>query len=1169
MNDNLETNLKNRENMKAAIKEEIIGPVKDFHYGSEVTSDTQSVDNDQFLYHVYGGENEEIITSTKPSKKYAAGLLYPQEKEIAQSIEESDIDITADTTDTEEDNQVEEKEEERTKNTRNLKKQSTMGFTFAVPDEASELMIDFKGGQYKSYTSATNLYNQHIQTKNSGYIDPWWVRKSIQSTLTVDLNRESKLDETNLKVFDLENKEVDTYNLSLYSYIRKVRLKEKNKSLKIVTVTLSNKTFPGNEEEKIVFQAELTASLKQQNFAKYPDASDMQADIPPEDKKFELLYLKERNYAFGHDCSTDWKEENSKVRKIKTTFLPEYEIKTMTPDIEINGEILEIHHAKLAGAKNFVEIHNILNPLLNGYKNWYDKLYEQVVPDYYKEVKRENLEDIHIAITRIEKGLNLLKREEILKIFQLTNLAMLMQMNNGKVVRRFLHNKETKKLSVENGPAFFDNLDFNDFSKLRESINNEFDNGENPSIFRNSKWRGFQIAFLLQSLESIVDKQSEERDIVDLIWFPTGGGKTEAYLGVSAFSMFYRRYLDPEDTGVDVIMRYTLRLLTADQFQRSSRLICSMDYIRSHFTSLLGTNEISIGLWVGTSTTPNTISSAGKTLQSSEKEGRNKFVIESCPWCGAEMSIVKVNNGKHYLGYHYNKKKFKTYCPNKNCHFKHHLPIYFIDEQIYDNPPTFLIGTIDKFVQLTWKPEARSLFGINVNGDRESSPPNLIIQDELHLISGPLGSLAGMYEVVIEELCSDKRENKTSKPKILSATATIKASEKQIKSVFGKKESKLFPPSGLDINDNFFSTVLYDKDTGSPAPGRKYVGVYTTTQGKLQTQVQTISSLITQTNELSEEDKDPFFTLLSFYNSINDIGKARILLEQDIKNNISTYYKNRNITKGRKIRDGYVKELTSRLDSGDVSKFISDLKTRYTPKANKAIDVCLASNIIEVGVDIDRLSLMMINGQPKSTSQYIQVSGRIGRKTNERPGLVVTIYNPQNSSDKSHFEHFNEYHQKLYSQVEVSSVTPFSQFSINRGLPAALIAFIRQSFSLKGVGQAPYPELFEDEDNQSAVRDFYITIRDKATTIDKSELEYMDKKFNDLYNMLLGKNYDHWKYENDNNGFMAPINKNIDDIPEYVQSVIFSMRNVDSTSKLIVNKLNYESNRKDIFGNFD
>lgn len=1182
MNNKLGINLENRETIVNGIREEIIGPVSDFSEAMRVDKGTTIEQVKKFnknfrfsfFYHVYGAIKEEIVVETAPSRKYAAGLLYPQQEKSIEGIEDDDEELAlmVHASDEEPKKIIDENLDDDTNYTRKEYQQSSMGFTFAVPYEANELYIEFSGGHYERFDSEQNIYNESLQNTKSDYVIPWWLRKSIKSRTAINLKRSKNLKAEKIEVTDFNSNYIEHFEVKLYSNIREINLRN-GKPLKIVTITISNETIKGDDiDEKIIFQTQLKATLENNiSFEQYPNASDMEAEISSEDIKFEMLYLNEKNYAFGHDCSTRWIEKNDAVTEITTTFIPEYEIKTMTPDIYTAGNLVEINHAKIAGANDYVELKEIFEPLILGYKTWVNKLSQTEIPQYYNESKKQNLEDINFAIKRIEKGIELLKDDKIRMVFQLVNIAMLMQMHNGKEIRKLTYNNEKGKINIESFNNYFEELDFdNEIKNLLVSIENTFISSSDKSIYKKSKWRGFQIAFLLQSLESIVNPKSDERDIVDLIWFPTGGGKTEAYLAVSAFSILYRRLNNPDDDGVDTIMRYTLRLLTADQFQRSSRLICSLEFIRKQYPSVFGDKEISIGLWVGSSTTPNQRDSANKMLLEFEKTGKNGFIVESCPWCGTEMKNIKDRDNKYrYMGYSHYKKELVISCPDDNCPFNKNLPVYFIDEQIYENPPTFLIGTIDKFVQLSWNPQARTLFGLDKEGNRIKSPPSLIIQDELHLISGPLGSLTGMYEPLIYDLCTDKRLKKEIVPKILSATATIKDSKKQIKDVFGKSKSKIFPPSGIDINDNYFSTILKDIESGKDAPGRKYVGIYTSTQGKLQTQVQTYTALITNTNKLQEEYKDPFYSILAFYNTINDIGKGITLIEQDIKNNIHNQYRSRGVTRGRKIRSGYVKELTSRKNSTEISRFISELKIPYSSKNNKAIDICLASNIIEVGIDIDRLSLMVINGQPKSTAQYIQVSGRVGRLPTEKPGLVVTIFNPQNSSDKSHFEHFIEYHQKLYAQVETSSVTPFSQFSIKRGLPAVIIAFIRQNFSIENIGSFPYREFFEDDYNFEKIRKFYETIRNKAKIIDDSELGFMDSEFERIIINLQNIQYDSWEYSESAAGFMAKIDENKEDIPENVQPVIFSMRNVDSQAQLIVKDTNYNRNIKKSRFSFD
>jgi hypothetical protein len=641
------------------------------------------------------------------------------------------------------------------------------------------------------------------------------------------------------------------------------------------------------------------------------------------------------------------------------------------------------------------------------------------------------------------------------------------------------------------------------------------------------KWRPFQIGFLLMCLKGACEKDSADRENVELIWFPTGGGKTEAYLGLTAFTLLYQRIVHGDNAdGVQAIMRYTLRLLTAQQLQRAATLICCLEVIRKH-QGILG-KPFSIGLWVGGSNTPNKRKQALRQLselKSNVKYSRrfdNPFLLDRCPYCSAQLGVAKHKNKQQVVGYKAS-KEYKSVifsCTDSTCHFANHIPVIVIDEDIYDMCPSLVIGTVDKFAMLAWQPKIRSLFGIGDNGSRISEPPQLIIQDELHLISGPLGSMVALYEPLIEKLCSYTINNKTIKPKIVCATATTKGYKEQILGIYGRSNVTLFPAPGLDAEDSFFSKYLRDENC-KLLPGRKYVGICAPGLGSvLTTQVRTQSALLLAPNKVEIEDRDPWITLLSFYNSIRELGGALTLFQSDIvsylleqKRRYPKYILPRKYLNGR--------ELTSRLKDDEIPQAIADLerpvntnilsenfynkmklelislKDKY-PELNKYCSeclseiqnlgrlklenyhdlecisnflrsqsgkiklpdncrsyyelclnyyvksFCLASSIIEVGVDIDRLAVMSIIGQPKTTAQYIQVSGRVGRKANEKPGLVVTIYNNSKPRDKSHYEDFRSYHQRLYAKVEPSSVTPFSRPAIKRGLAAITVAAIRQ-----------------------------------------------------------------------------------------------------------------------------
>lgn len=1146
------TNLENRERLISSIEEEIVGPTKNFDYAMELNEKTSDSDSNQkFYYWKYGEKKEEIMNQFEsPSRKYAAGLLYPSantelvvetEEELAlNQISETDDNMgryKLDTINTENDTDEESPNQEYTFG------ESSFGITFAVPENIEILKLSFACGAYSK-----KIINKEIQDSKK-----WLFRKSLNSVYYLDFTKGNpQVNNHILELTDNENKVYNGLQMRLDVVTRKELLKIREESVYLVTVTITNVTKgKRNDDRNISFQNKLVIESGNIPFVPYPSASELEANISDEDKMFDMLYSSEKNYSFGKNCSAIWDTKQNQVYEISSTFLPEYETYTMSPDITINGEPLEISHAALAAAENYEELESIFVPLFKGYEQWIRSIKEEPVNSYYEEVKKANIDKIETTYNRAKKGLEILsENKNAFNVFKMANLAMLMQMVNGKNIRPIRENADGYYFT-EKFDNIFSDLDYSDFESISQSISEKIESESDESPYRKYKWRGFQIAFFLLSIESIVNKNSFDREVVDLIWFPTGGGKTEAYLAVSAFSMLYRRISNPEDTGVEVIMRYTLRLLTADQFQRSARLICSLEYLRSHMEHIFGKTEFSIGLWVGGTTTPNQIDDAKRDLNRILSGKSNQgFTITNCSWCGAEIKQLESNNA--YPGYKIKNGDFHTHCPDKNCHFHQKLPLYFIDEQIYEKRPSFLIGTVDKFVQLTWRPQVRYLFGLDDEGRRILSPPNLIIQDELHLISGPLGTLNGIYETLIEELCTDYRDDEEVVPKVISATATIKAYKEQIQALFGRENSMLFPPTGLDINDNFFSTIKKDSK-GEPVPGKKYVGVFTTTQGLLQTQVQAITRLITEVNEFDEDERDPFWTILSFYNSLREIGTTLSLTNQDIPHEITNYYNKRGIKKRRYLENTL--ELTSRISNDEVVKIIEKLKTEYSSKDNQAIDLTLASNIIEVGIDVDRLALMLVNGQPRSTSQYIQVTGRIGRKPDERPGLVFTLYNPQKSIDKSHYEHFIEYHQKLYGQVEESSVTPFSHFAIERGLPAVIVGYLRQFFDIETLGMKPDSEQIKS--NMESISRFIRKIISRAKSmsraeeVDSSEIEFISSKAKEVLSTLMYNSYEQWVHTNRKKGAIINIGSQ-EDVSEEVIPMINTMRSVDANSRLAI-----------------
>jgi hypothetical protein len=570
------------------------------------------------------------------------------------------------------------------------------------------------------------------------------------------------------------------------------------------------------------------------------------------------------------------------------------------------------------------------------------------------------------------------------------------------------------------------------------------------------RWRPFQLAFILMNLRSIAQRDSPDRSVIDLIWFPTGGGKTEAYLGLTAFAIFRRRLLNLSDEGTTVLMRYTLRLLTTQQFQRAASLICACELIRRSNDTRLGTMRISIGLWVGDSVTPNKNASATKALRVLLNTGKdNPFAVLACPWCAVQMGPVPFRGAYVTQGYRKVGSQVIFRCEDPDCEFhdERGLPLLVVDEAIYEERPTLLIGTVDKFAMLPWVPEARRLFGM----DRQApvAPPDLIIQDELHLISGALGSMVGMYETTISALCTAERDGKRMPPKIVASTATICRAPQQVHSLYacGEENVFLFPPQGLRAGDSFFAKETTHDVDGQPLVGRLYVGVFASAlSSHVTAQVRVMSALLQSVLSVpaaAEEALDPYWTLMVYFNSLRELGHAATLIRADIREHLNAVWDRLNIRKpaasatdaDRRRFINRDMELTSRIQSTQITTILQELFSRYPgSKDQRPVDVCLATNMIQVGLDVPRLGLMAVVGQPKTTSEYIQATSRVGR---DKPGLVVTVFNPGKPRDRSHFEHFRSYHQSIYRWVEPTSVTPFAVPVRERALHAQLITLAR------------------------------------------------------------------------------------------------------------------------------
>jgi hypothetical protein len=611
-------------------------------------------------------------------------------------------------------------------------------------------------------------------------------------------------------------------------------------------------------------------------------------------------------------------------------------------------------------------------------------------------------------------------------------------------------------------------------------------------------WRPFQLAFLLLNLAGMADKAHADREIADLLFFPTGGGKTEAYLGLAAFTIALRRLAAPGllGAGVSVIMRYTLRLLTLDQLGRAAGLVCALellrtgpDYRRADGRPALGDWPIEIGLWVGSDASPNRLGRKGDSSEGtavrrvrayqSGRDMRAPAPIKACPWCGTAFTPQSFRCTPHAD----RPTNLELRCASPGCAFTgdRPLPIVTVDEAIYRRLPAFLIATVDKFAALPWKGEAGAFFGHvdraddsgfygaaepgrgrALDGGHRLDPPDLVIQDELHLISGPLGTVAGLYEAAIDRLATRETAGGRVRPKIVASTATVRRAQGQIRALFDRHDTRIFPPPGIDRRDSFFART---KPESADDPARCYVGLAAAGRGPKLVFLQALVTLLAGAQGLADEggEADAYRTALCYFNALRELGGARRIVEDEVAARVGRYGSERRRVEppDRPFGDRTLAEpieLTSRVSTDQVAAAKLRLEAGFDAGAEGAeppsdasgagagraepVDVALATNMISVGLDIDRLGLMLVQGQPKTAAEYIQATSRVGRNP-ARPGLVVVVLNVHKPRDRMHFEQFGHFHDTFYRAVEATSVTPWSARALDRTLAAVVVAIAR------------------------------------------------------------------------------------------------------------------------------
>lgn len=974
-------------------------------------------------------------------------------------------------------------------------------------------------------------------------------------------------------------------------------------SVKFISIVIVNKR-PQPEAGSLktvdlLFQPQIRVSLgKESSLLPLPDVDVLHeseessnVELNQEEENLALLYRDRTAYGRGLQCGILWREidpeSDSKKYKqyetppygwtdaatvdqqhrerymhpdIRTEFFPVYSISSA----EDNDSLKRFSALKLSTSfSSEFYMDGPLSKITDEYSKWIQARISEIEPeDKLEKIAVANMENSTMINERIKNGLKLLAENETARLaFCFMNKVMDKQSNWAR----------------------------------KEPL----------------EWRPFQIAFILMTLESIVDKSSPYRDYFDLLWYPTGGGKTEAYLGLAIFTMAFRRLGRVKSfDGVSVISRYTLRLLTIQQYRRALRAITAAEVLRTENwhpegnaeEHLWGLSRFSIGLWVGESVAPNSLigheyrDQYGKVQKTTgavdvlrNPRGQNNTngdpaQILNCPQCNtilaispsgisetedmfwivksdrapeawnkeyraykAELvSVTPMKSSSYYSvqikivsrqkvmpvdinsifedfkndrgaelacthatfpGYFFKKDgsiygknhDFEIRCPNMSCELNQHewedfipakegyekndiikpfrindsnvshgIPItaYTVDEQIYHRCPSMIIATVDKIARLAFEPKGASIFGNVDNFDKdfgyyrngEGNEPNtdikpvnpfsvdplpapdLIIQDELHLIEGPLGTMVGIYEVGIDAL-SRSLEPEAAGAKYVGSTATIRAAGSQISSVFGRKLAQ-FPPNGISASDNFFARLDERHPRDDTKPGRLYMGICTPGTSA-QTALKLIWSTLLQTpinirGNHEAKKIDQFMTVVGYFNAIRELSAAVGLYRQDIHEWIKTRFKH----VGREI--GIATELSSRIDSRDLPNILD----RLEKCGDDAIPGIFATSMFGTGVDIDRLGLMLVHGQPKTTSNYIQSTGRVGRTAG---GLVVSYFRATRPRDLDHYEFFTRYHRSIQRYVEPVTVTPFSLRCLERAAGPVSVLMLRNLRKINNV----------------------------------------------------------------------------------------------------------------------
>jgi hypothetical protein len=589
-----------------------------------------------------------------------------------------------------------------------------------------------------------------------------------------------------------------------------------------------------------------------------------------------------------------------------------------------------------------------------------------------------------------------------------------------------------------------------------------------PVEKRKYGWRLFQIVFLVSQIpglfghKAISDASRAELSTVDVIYFPTGGGKTEAYLGAITYHCFFDR-LRGKSGGVTCWTRFPLRLLTLQQTQRMADIIGTAELIRrAHPDPRLSARTVdpfAVGYFVGAEGTPNKLVPPidgqerkdardevdWSTATDAAARQRWKRVV-TCPTCRTDTVIVDFDE---------NSVKLQHRCTNGDCRFPSGiLPVYVVDNEIYRYLPSVVVGTVDKLASIGNQRKFALLLGAvdgrcsvhgyysgicTQEGCRDAkrlgrarppglSGPTMFVQDELHLLKEGLGTFDSHYESFIQSIA---RHFGADKPiKIIASSATIEQFERQVEHLYGRdpRLARIFPVLGPRLGESFYAFT-------QPLAARLYVGILPHNKTVFNAILELIEYYHVEAfslRKVAPHLSDFYQTSLTYFLANKELNAVRTDLSSD--------------TNPRIMEQGFpglqLQELTGDTSTDEVTRTLKHLET--TSASGSPADVVLATSMVSHGVDVDRLNAMIFYGMPRLTSEYIQASSRVGRS---HVGISFMCFQSARERDQSHYEYFHKYHEFLGQLVEPVAINRWATYSVDRTLPGLFMGVLLQVIS--------------------------------------------------------------------------------------------------------------------------